>query len=105
MATLHRPMARWPSIEQGLRDDAHGVREVDDPGTRRGASPDLLREIQHDRHGPQRLGEAARPGRLLADEPESMGQRLVRQAGLLSADTQLDEHEVGALESLVATIR
>ena len=37
IATLHRPTARWPGVEQRARDDADGVREVDDPrvGARR----------------------------------------------------------------------
>ena len=63
-----------------------------------------LGEVEHDGHRPQRLGEAARPGRLLADDAEASGQRLVDQPGRLAADAQLDEHEVGAVERRVAIV-
>ena len=61
------------------------------------------RDLEHHRHGAQRLGEAAGAGRLLADRAELVGQRLVDQARLLAADAQLDQHEVGAVERLVAS--
>ena len=63
-----------------------------------------LGEVEHDRHGPQRLGEAAGAGRLLADGAEAQRQRLVDEPGGLAADAQLDEHEVGAVERRVAVV-
>ena len=86
-------------VEQRLGDDPDRVREVDDPGALRGAlAPDALGEIQHDRHGPQRLGEPARARRLLADRAELRRQRLVDEPRRLAADAELDEHEVGAVD-------
>ena len=45
-----------------------------------------LGQVEHDRHRPQRLGQPAGAGRLLADRPEAEGERLVEQAGRLAAD-------------------
>ena len=69
------------------------------------APSDLLGDLEQHGHGAQRLGEAARPGRFLADRAELVGQRLVDEARLLTADAQLDEHEIGAVERLVAVAR
>ena len=57
-----------------------------------------LGDVEDDRHRPERLGEAAGAGRLLADRPEPRRQRLVDEAGRLAADAQLDEDEVRAVE-------
>ena len=99
VAQADRPVAL---VEQRLGHDPHGVREVEDP--RAGCRPSRrrLRELQDHRHGPQRLGEPAGAGGLLADRPERRRQRLVDQPGGLAADPQLDDHEVGAVERLVA---
>ncbi len=75
-----------PVIEQGLGDDADGVGEVDDPRIWCRAPADLLGDVEHHRDGPERLGEATRAGRLLADDPEPERQRLVDQTGGLTAD-------------------
>ena len=99
VAQADRPVA---GIEQGLGDDPDRVGEVHDPGVRRTAPTDLLGEVEDDGHGPQRLGEAARAGRLLADAAEAVGQGLIRVAGLLPADPELDEHERRAVDGLVA---
>ena len=76
VAEAERAMAL---IEQRLGDDADRVREVDDPGVRRRPLADQLGQLHHDGHGAQRLGEAARAGRLLADGAELEGQRLVER--------------------------
>ena len=70
VAQPDRPMA---VVEQRLGDDPDRVREVDDPGARRRAAGGPLGEVQDDRHGPERLGEAAGAGRLLADRAELGG--------------------------------
>ncbi len=79
-------------VEQGPSHDADRVGEVDDPRLRFGPLGDHVGDLQHDRHCAQRLGEAARAGGLLPEQPELAGQRLVHQPGLLAADAQLDEH-------------
>ena len=86
IATLHRPSARWPLIQQRLGDDADRVREVDDPGLRRRPLADQLGELDHHGHRAQRLGEAAGAGRLLADGAELQGAASRREARRLSAD-------------------
>ena len=53
----------------------------------------------------KRLGEAARPGRLLADAAEPVGQRLVGQPGGLAADPELDEDERRPVDRGVAVGR
>ena len=62
---------------------------------------DQLRETQHHRHGPERLGKAARSGGLLADAVETQGQRLVQHPRRLAADTQLDQHERRAIDGCI----
>ena len=57
-----------------------------------------LGEVQDQRHRPQRLGEPAGAGRLLADRAERRRQGLVGQSCRLAADPQLDQHEVGAID-------
>ena len=80
IATLHSPMRPVPRVDERLGHDADRVREVDDPGIRRGAAARQLGELEHERHGPQRLGQAAGAGRLLADRAEAEGERLVDAA-------------------------
>ena len=77
-----------------------GVGEVDDPGAGRAEAPHVVGDVEHDGDGPQRLGEAARPRRLLADAAEPQRDRLVAQARRLAADAELEEHERGAVEGL-----
>ena len=73
IATLHSPIARWPSSSSAWVTTPTGLVKstIHAPGAARRA--DELREVEHDRHGPERLGEAAGAGRLLADEPEAWG--------------------------------
>ena len=85
-------------VEQRLGDDPDRVREVDDPRALRGPLGGPLGEVEHDRHGPERLGEPAGAGRLLADRAEPGRQRLVDEPRRLAADAQLDQHEVGAVD-------
>ena len=85
-------------VEQRLGDDADRVREVDDPGARRRAPIRRRRELEDDRDGPESLGEPACPRRLLAHQAEPAGDRLVPKSSGLTADPQLDEDEVGAVE-------
>ena len=95
VAQADRPVAL---VEQRLADDPDRVREVDDPVARRREPVRLLGDVEDDRHGPERLREAAGPGRLLADRAEPRGERLVDEAGRLAADAKLDDDEVGAVE-------
>ena len=97
-----QPDRAVPLVEQRLGDDADRVGEVQDPGPRRRSTGRLLGELEHDRHGAQRLRETACPGGLLTDGPERGRQCLVDEPGRLSTDPQLDDHEVGAVERLVA---
>ena len=83
---------------QRLGHDPDRVGEVDDPGAGRGAPAGQLGQLEHERDGPQRLGEAAGTGRLLADDAEARRHRLVGQPGGLAADAELDEHEIGAID-------
>ena len=85
-------------VEQCARDDADRIREVDDPRICRGTRGHALGELEHHRHGPHRLGEAAGARRLLADAPAAQRHRLVAEPRLLPADADLDEHECRALE-------
>jgi len=81
-----------PFVEQRACDDPDRVREVDDP--RVGKLAHALSDPEHDRHRPQRLGEAAGARRLLADTAARERERLVAQPRLLAADPDLDQHEV-----------
>ena len=59
------------------------------------------RELDHDGNGPQREAQAARPGRLLADDSLVERDALVDDAALEIADADRAEDEVGAVESVV----
>ena len=89
-------------VEQGLGDDADRVGEVDEPGAGGAPAGGLLGQLEHHRDGAQGLGEAARPGRLLADAAELQRQGLVHQPHRLAADAQLHDHEVGAVDGVLA---
>jgi hypothetical protein len=84
-------------VEQGTGDDPDRVGEVHDPRSRGGAGCHQLGQLEHDRDGAQRLGEAAGAGGLLADAAELEREGLVHHPGPLAADAQLDQDEVGAL--------
>lgn len=86
-----------PGLEQRARDDADGVGEVDDPGVRVGA-PDPLGDVEDHRDGPERLGESAGAGGLLADAAALQRPGLVLLTGRLAADPQLEQDGVGALD-------
>ena len=88
-------------VEQRARDDPDRVREVDDPRVRGGELPHALGDLEHDRHGAQRLREAAGAGRLLADAAAGERHGLVREPRGLAADPDLEEDEVGAVEGAV----
>ena len=102
VAEPDRAVAR---IEERPRDDPDGVREVDDPGAvgRELARPVGDREDNGNRA--QRLRQAARAGRLLADAAARERDRLVGEPRLLAADADLDEDEVGAVEGAVEVAR
>ena len=92
------------SVEERARDDPDRVREVHEPRVRRGQLARSLGDPEHDRHRPQRLAEPAGPRRLLADAAARKRDRLVRESGLLAADPDLHEHEVGAFERTVERV-
>src|SRR5207247_2216251 len=60
---------------------------------------------QYDRDGTERLGEAARPGRLLADAAARKRDRLVPKSCFLPPDANLNEHEVGTVQGAVEVAR
>src|SRR4029453_16826175 len=99
VAQPDRPM---PPVQEGLGDDADRVGEVHEPGPGGAPAHGLFGQLEHDRDGAQGLGEAARPGRLLADAAELQRQGLVHQAHGLPADPELDDHEVGPVDGLLA---
>ena len=88
-------------VEKRPGNDPDRVREVDDPRAGRCELARPLGDLEDDRHRPQRLGEAAGPGRLLADAAARERQRLVLEARRLAADADLDEDEVGAVQRTV----
>ncbi|CAM5505988.1 hypothetical protein STENM327S_01139 [Streptomyces tendae] len=95
-----QPDRAVPGPEQGPGDDADRVGEVDDPGVRVGpAHP--LGDVEHHRHRAQRLGEAARAGRLLADAAALQRPGLVLLPGGLAADAQLEQDRVGTVDGRV----
>lgn len=90
-----QPDGLVPGLEQRPGDDADRVGEVDDPGVWGGpAYP--FGDVEHHRHGPQRLGETAGPGGLLADAAALQRPCLVLVAGRLAADPELEQHGVRA---------
>jgi len=97
---------RWPRCtvrrrdgprRAGLCHDPHRVGEIDEPRTRIGPRRHLLGQLQHDRHGAQRLANPPAPSSPDRDT-RTPRQRLVDVARRLSADAQLDDHEVGPLQ-------
>ena len=100
-----QPQGAVALVEQRAGDDADRIREVDDPRVVRGALAHLLRDLQHDRHGAQRLAEAARARRLLADAAARERHRLVRQARGLPADADLDQDVVRPVDGAVEVVR
>jgi hypothetical protein len=91
-----------PFVEERLRDDADGVREVDDPcAGRQGAH--ALGDVEHDGNRAERLREAAVAGRLLPEAAARDRNGLVHDPDRLAAHTQLDEHGVGALDRVLET--
>ena len=99
VAQANRPVL---AVQERLADDTYRVGEVDDPGAVRRTGPGQLGELENQGDGTQRLGEAARAGRLLADGAELRGEGLVDQSGGLPADSELDEHEIGTVHGGVA---
>ena len=97
-----QPDGPVPPVQQRLGDDADRVGEVDEPGAGGATAHRLLGQLEHHRDGPQGLGEPARPGRLLADAAELQRQALVDHAHGLPAHPELHDHEVGAVDGLLA---
>ena len=73
-------------IEQRLRHEAGGVREIDEPGARRADVRGQLGKLEHDRDGAERLRESSGSGGLLPDHVELERDRLVLVARLVAAD-------------------
>jgi len=57
-------------VDQGLGHDAHGIGEVDHPGSRCPVAGGVLGDVDDEWHGAQGLGEPSGPGRLLAEAAE-----------------------------------
>ena len=92
-------------VEQRLHHDPDRVGEVDEPGALRASAVGLLRDVEHDRHGAQGLGEPARSCRFLADAAELERKRLVDEPRRLASDAELDDDEARAVERAVAVLR
>ena len=93
-----------PRGQQGAGDDAHRVGEVDDEGGGRSPTASPFGQIEHDRHGPERLGQAAGPRRLLPDAAALQRPGLVTLASGLAADPELEQDRVRALGTLVQAL-
>ena len=102
VAEADRAMA---GVEQPADDDANRIREVDDPRVACRELPGALRDLENHRDGSERLPEPARAGRLLPDAAARERDRLVGEAGRLSADAQLDQHERCSFERFVEVVR
>ena len=89
-----QPHGAVAGLEQRARHDADRVGEVDDPRVRLRVPTHRLGDVEHHRHGAQRLGEAAGPGRLLSEAAGVVRPRLVAVPCGLPADPQLEEHGV-----------
>ena len=90
-----------PGVQQGAGDDADRVGEVDDPGAGVGPLPGPFRDVQHDRHRAQRLGQPARAGRLLADAAALQRPGLVPLPGGLAADPELEQDRARPVEPFI----
>ena len=98
MATLHRPIARWPSSSSACVTMPTGFVKSTTQASLAPRRGGRLGDVEHHRYRAQSLGEAARPGRLLADAAELERQRLVDEPGRLAADAQLDDDEARAVD-------
>src|SRR4029078_11968819 len=87
-------------VEQRSGSDADRVCEVDDPSVLGRSLSDLLGNLEQHRNCAHSLGKATGPGRFLANRAELVGQRLVYEASLLAADSELNEHQIGAAARL-----
>ena len=97
IATLQSPTARWPASSSARVTMPTGlVKSTIHAPAPRARHP--LGDVQDHGHRAQRLGEAARAGRLLADAAAGERHGLVRQPRRLAADADLHQHEVGAVE-------
>ncbi len=94
-------MARCPASSSALVTMPTGLVKsmIQASGSR--PLPDPRGHVQHDRHRAQRLGEAARPGGLLADAAALQRPGLVPVPGGLAADAQLQQHGAGPVDGRV----
>ena len=92
MATLHRPIARWPSSSRARVTMPTGLVKstIQASGSARRRTSSAMSSTT----GTVRsaLAKPPGPGGLLADQAELVRQRLVDQPGRLAADPQLDQH-------------
>ena len=91
-------------VEQGAGHDPDRVGEVDDPGAVGRPLAHALGDLEHHRHRPQGLPETARAGGLLTDAPARKWERLVGEPSCLTADPDLDQDEVGAVDRAVEVV-
>jgi len=82
VAQTHRSVAL---LEQGAGHDADRVGEVDDPRVLCRMLAHGVGDVEHDRHGAQRLREAAGAGGLLTHAVARQRERLVARASGLTA--------------------
>src|SRR5262249_61523703 len=92
-------------VEQRTRHDSDRLREVDDPRVGTCARTYAFGDLEHDRDGAQRLSEPARAGGLLPDAAARERDGLVAQPRRLSADADLDEHEVRTVDRAIEIVR
>ncbi len=92
---IAQPDCAMTVIKQGARDDAHRIREIDDPGVRGGEPGDLLSDLQDHRHRTECLRQPARTRGLLADAATLQGQAFVDRARRLTTNPQLEQNDRG----------
>ena len=82
-------------IQEGARDDAHRIREIDDPGVIGGEPGDPLGDLQDHRHGTECLRQPPSTGRLLADTATLQRQAFIDRARRLATNPQLEQNHCG----------
>jgi hypothetical protein len=91
-------------VRDGLGDDVHRVRVVEDPHARAGGR-DVVEDLAHHGDRAQRHEEAARPLRLLPDHAVAERDLLVEHAGLEPAGAEARQDRVAAVEARAAVGR
>ena len=102
---IAQPDRAVPRVEERPGHDPDRVREVDDPRVVLRSFAGAGSDLEHDRDGSKRLGETAGARGLLADAAAGEWDRLIREAGGLAADAELDEDEGRPVKCHIEIVR